>query len=238
MKKNLVCLIALLFALVSCVSVPIADTPKSIPMGEWKYKLLINGLSVGEAVIKKEENAANYITTKSMSVKFGTEVIIELTDIITETKAFVPIKYDSRELVTKNNISQDVRIISEYKGKNIVITSGNRTRTVALDRPFIVHGNYFMHSLIQQGFQAKCKAEANVYIQTSKVDETSFVDETIVGLEKVSINGQNENLIHSMQYTDGLKTADIYMDNRGIIRKMNFFYEKNYDTRFEMIIKE
>ena len=232
MKKNLVCFIVFLFALVSCVSVPISNTPKSIPMGEWKYNFISGGIVVGDANVISEENDEHYILTMTMDIERENNVRTLSTQVTVETKSFKPINRKCQHLTINNDVLHVNEYVATFNDNDITVTINQKTKQIKIDKPFMLTGNYFQHTLIEKGCSVGSSAEADVYLPCMRLNNTINAKETIVGIEQIIINGQNENLLHTLQEYDGEKIADAYYDKNGIIRKL--IYEDN----LEMIIVE
>ena len=220
MKKYLLLSVVFLYAILGCKTETIVETPKSIPMGSWNYTVSINGMLVGDAIVKSEQNDKNYITTISMNMQFSEKIKIVSNDVLIETKAFVPVKYEMNSTTSMQGKTQKTSMSVVFNGNNITVVIDGQTEKLQLEKPFMLAGNYFANSQIEKGYKPGSTVEADVYMPAMELEDTIACKETVVGVEKVMVNGALETLIHLKQELDGVTYAESYIDQHGIVRKM------------------
>ena len=220
MKKYLLLLLVFLYAVLGCKTETIIETPKSIPMGSWNYTVSINGMLVGDAIVKSEQNNKHYITTVSMNMQLAEKIKIVSNDVLIETKAFVPVKYEMNSTTSMQGKTQKTSMSVTFDDNNITVVIDGRKEKLQLEKPFMLAGNYFAHSQIEKGYKTGNTVEADVYIPALELEDTIACKETVVGVEKVMINGALETLIHLKQELDDVTYSESYIDQHGIVRKI------------------
>jgi hypothetical protein len=215
--KKLIVLMTALSLLAGCKTV--MDTPKSIPMGSWNYKLYMNGAEMGSAVLTYEEKANLYISTMTMSIAAG-PVQSTSKEVVTETKSFVPVKLEIYNQVISNGSTQNIDIVAVFNGKDIDVTAGGNTARITIDKPFVLGGNYLAKALLDKGFAKNSSATTDIYSPSLELEDTIKVEERVIGVDTVSINGKEESLIHIKQIMEDFQESDIHIDSKGVVRKM------------------
>jgi hypothetical protein len=192
--------------------------PKSIPTGTWNYKLLTNGVQLGSAVISNKISNGTYISTSELS--FGSGKIINTSrQIITETLDFKPVKLENYNKIIDGSREQTIDTIATFKGREIEIQAGNNKSTVKIEKDFLLDGNYNIAKLIENKFKAGFKQSYFIYDPTIEIDSVIPVSVRVIGTETLRINEKKERVIHIVQSIEGIKSADTYLNEKGVMVK-------------------
>jgi hypothetical protein len=213
MKKYII-IIIIFFMFSNCHS-----APDKIAQGEWNYKLFVNGLEVGTAIISNRISDSNYISTSEYNMKLADMNTITK-DIITETTDFKPVKLESYSKIENAGKVHETKIISIFKGKEVELAFGDKKYNYTVTRDFIIDGNYFMSKLIEAKFRQGYEITNYVYNPSVEAETPIKATTKVAGYEKIMINGKEFNLIHITQSIENIKdNVDLFIDNNGILQK-------------------
>jgi hypothetical protein len=205
----------------------------AVPTGTWKYRLLVNGADIGNAVITSELKNGMYISTTVMEMDAG-YIRNSTRQIITETTDFKPVKLEVYNVTEQNGQKNEMNTVAKFSGNRVDLDTAATQSTITIDRPFILEGNYFMQELIKYKFKEGTVLKNYVYEPSVDVEEPMLVMIKVLGREKVSINGKNKNLIHLGYSIENLKNIDMYIDEDGITQKTTIVMLNN---KLELILK-
>ena len=206
--------IILVFVLCGC-----CKTPGSIPTGKWNYKLLVNDVHAGSAIISNEIVHGNYVSSSKFEISLGKMTSI-LEETITETKDFVPIKLESYNKLVNGDNENETLIIANFNGRQVEILSDNNKAVHTIERDFILDGNYFMAKLIEGKFKKDLKITNHVYHPSVELEKPVMVETVVVGWEEIEIENESIRLIHLEQSMENVKNIDLYIDRSGILWKL------------------
>jgi hypothetical protein len=223
-------LLILFFISTECSS---RKMPETIPMGRWEYKLMINGVTVGSAVISNSQNEKHYISETEMKMKVGKITNISH-QVVTETKEFKPVKLEVNNSINFNDTSQKIITTAVFKEKTIELVSLGTRSKINVNEPFVIDGNYFMSKLIKNSFKEGYSVSSLIYEPSMEPDETIGVTVRVVGIETVDTGEKSIELIHIIQSIDNFKSVDIYINFDGIMEKAVI---KMLNNRIELVRK-
>jgi hypothetical protein len=221
-------LLILFFISTECSS---RKMPGTIPMGRWEYKLMINGVTVGSAVISNSQNEKHYISETEMKMKVGKITNISH-QVVTETKEFKPVKLEINNSINFNNTSQKIITTAVFKEKTIELVSLGTRSKINVNEPFVIDGNYFISKLIKNNFKEGYSVSSLIYEPSMEPDETIGVTVSVVGIETVDTGEKSIELIHIIQSIDNFKSVDIYINFDGIMEKAII---KMLNNRIELV---
>jgi hypothetical protein len=223
-------LLILFFISTECSS---RKMPGTIPMGRWEYKLMINGVTVGSAVISNSQNEKHYISETEMKMKVGKITNISH-QVVTETKEFKPVKLEVNNSINFNDTSQKIITTAVFKEKTIELVSLGTRSKINVNEPFVIDGNYFISKLIKNSFKEGYSVSSLIYEPSMEPDETIGVTVRVVGIETVDTGEKSIELIHIIQSIDNFKSVDIYINFDGIMEKAVI---KMLNNRIELVRK-
>jgi len=230
--KNILCFVPILFVIVGCSTLA---PPKSIPTGTWDYKLFMNGSEMGNASVSSIETPSLYISTTLMSIKVG-NVQSTVKEIVTETKTFVPVKFETYNQVITNGNIQNINTIAVFNGKEItVVNSQGQTARIIINKPFVLPGNYLTKALLDKGYAKNSSAEVEVYSPLLELEDTISVKQTVIGIESIEINGTKEELFHIKEIMADYQQSDVYIDQNAVPRKIRILMLNNL---IELVIQK
>ncbi|MDY6935114.1 MAG: hypothetical protein SVZ03_12945 [Spirochaetota bacterium] len=200
------------------------EMPQSIPIGKWSYRLLVNNVEMGSALISNSIVEGNYISTSEL--KFSTGNITNTNkQIITETKEFKPVKLQTHnKTLTGDNVYETITV-SVFNDRNVdvKITTGKEKTTnnakITLGKDSILDGNFFLSKLIEGKFKSGLEIEANIYDPSIELEEPIITKVKVIGLKNIEVDGKDERLIHISQSIENIKSIDFFIDSAGIMRK-------------------
>ncbi len=193
--------------------------PEKIPNGEWKYKLYVNGIEVGTALISNRIENGNYLSLSEYSMKMG-DMTTLTRDKITETLDFKPVRLESYSRIENADNVHETNIISVFDGRNVELTYGNKKYNYTVNRDFIIDGNYFMGKLIQGKFRKGLEVSNYVYNPSVELETPIKAITRVVGFENVQINGEEKQLLHIVQSIENISdNIDLFIDSKGILQK-------------------
>jgi hypothetical protein len=219
MKRNVIYILSLLFLVNFCSSSPAAHD--SIATGEWKYKLAVNGVSVGTAVISNKIKDGNYVSSSEYSMKLA-DLDTTTKDVVTETMDFKPVRLESSTKIRNNGKDYGTDIVTVFNGRNVELTYGTAGKKVnyTIGRDFIIDGGYFTNQLIKSKFKEGIEIVNYVYNPSVELETPIKAVTKVAGREKITINGTEKNLIHIVQSIENIKdNIDIYADPNGIMQR-------------------
>ena len=208
--------------------------PKSIPAGTWNYKLFMNGTQMGTASLTSAETSVHYISTIVMSIEVaGAQSTTK--EILTETKTFVPVKFEAYNQVITNGIVQNMDTVAVFNGKEITVSSQGQIARVIIDKPFVLPGNYLTKALLDKGYVKSSLVEAEVYNPLLELEDTVLIRQEVLGIEIVEINGVKEELLHIREIIVDFQQSDMYIDSSGVPRKISALMLNNL---LELVIEK
>ncbi|MFC1669766.1 hypothetical protein ACFL20_05185 [Spirochaetota bacterium] len=227
MKKVSLCFIAILF-LFSCRKIP-----GTIPLGKWKYKLLVNGVELGKATFENKIEDNRYVNTTEMQMEAGYVKNLSR-QIITETMDFKPLKLEVYNRSINEGVTQEIRKVAIIKDDMVKLMVDKKKYNIRLKKAFIFDGNYFINELIKNKFKKGVKIKSNLYDPSVEIDDTIKATIKVIGIKKIEINGKEKELYHVVQAIENFKLIDFYIDGNGITQKASITMLNN---RFELIFE-
>ncbi|MCL2025434.1 MAG: hypothetical protein FWG92_01360 [Leptospirales bacterium] len=224
-------IIPILFVIVGCKTF---EPPKSMPTGTWNYKLFMNGSEMGHASVTSAETSNLYISTLIMSIKAG-DTQSTTKEIVTETKDFVPVKFETYNQVILNGQTQNIDTVAIFNGKEITVKNQDHIARIIIDKPFVLPGNYLTKVLLDKGFEKNTSVTVEIYSPLLELEDTVTVKQIVVGTANVEINGIRENLLHLKQIMADFQESDVYLDSNGVLRKIRILMLNNL---IEMVIEK
>ena len=212
MKKALVSIIVFL------VTATCQNTPDSIPLGSWDYDIYINDVKTGTARFSTEKTGNTYVCSSFMQV-FGGDVINTTEQVLIETTDFKPVKLEIHNKIIHGDTVEKIDTVARFKGGQVTLTVDGMTSTVVINRPFVLDGNIYLHELIKAGFKKGTSISLSVYEPSIEIDEPVTMHVSVMGRKTVSVGGRIRPLIHITQAIAGIKSIDVYIDNRGVTHK-------------------
>ena len=200
------------------ISLGCGDVPESIPTGSWKYALLINGVRAGNAVISNRREGETYVIASELNINLaGMQNVSK--QVITETTSFTPVKIETSNRIKIPTGWRDIETTALFRGPSVEIRSGGRKTVVTLKGDFVLDGNYFTAKLIEGRFREGLEIKGAIYDPSIELDALVPVTTRVVGRELVDVAGTKRSLLHVSQSIDVIKSADSYLDERGVMVK-------------------
>jgi hypothetical protein len=218
---RLITLTVLFMALLSCKTYP-----ESIPLGTWKYDILVNNARVGHATVTTAARGNNYVSTTEMTMKAGSIVNTTLQTIV-ETRDFKPVSLETRNRIIHNGAAENIDTSATF-------SNGRASSTITIDRPFVLDGAIYAHELIRNEFRTGTEISFSVYEPSIETEEPISVKMNVIGPVTVVTGGEEETLIHVTETIAGIKNIDLYVDQQGITRRAVITMLNN---RLELIMK-
>jgi len=202
----------LVIILSSCTAV---IPPKELPLGAWKYRLYINGIKSGTASMSIAQKDNTYVSTLTLALKQGFK------------------KYHSHQIVIENldgspvyleidNINEDknkkfrLRTKTYFRGNSVRVITEKNNATVELRKQPHIDGVFFMLNLIKRDFKIGTEIKTNLYDPTVEVEETIPASMKVIGFDRHRIRGSLRKLIHLRMNIDGIRSTDIFINEKGI----------------------
>ncbi len=195
-----------------------SKTPHAIPLGTWKYDLLVNGTPVGAAVLSNIKSEGRYILTSELTMGAGSTVNISK-QVVTETLDFKPVKLESRNRIVNGAKEQVIETVALFRGREVEIKMGGHTSVIKVDRDFMLDGNYFIFRLMEKRFKEGTEIKGYIYDPTIELESPIAVTTRVVGWETVDVAGKKRKLLHIVQTLEQIKSADSYLDEDGVLVK-------------------
>jgi hypothetical protein len=193
--------------------------PEKIAQGDWKYKLYVNEVEAGTALISNKIKDNKYISSSEYSMKLA-DLNTLTRDVITETTDFKPVKLESYSKIVNKGQVTETNIISIFKGKEVEVTYGKKKVNYTVNRDFIIDGNFFMTKLIEAKFKQGFEITNYVYNPSVELETPIKVTTKVVGFEKIMINGKENKLMHIVQSLENIKdNIDLFIDEHGVLQK-------------------
>lgn len=176
----------LMLALLSCNKVP-----GEIIKGEWRYRLMVNGVRAGSAVITSGEKDGMLIKRTAMSIKLGT-IKNSSVQTVTETKDFRPVRLEIMNTLedTSSGNRHLIAKVAEFSDDTVTLDSDGTKAVYKIPGPFIIEGEFFTDSLIKGGFKEGMEVRARLYEPTVAADKTILVIINVAGRKKNNSRGQ------------------------------------------------
>lgn len=190
--------------------------PGAIPSGQWEYRLLANGVQVGRAILSNRASNGNYVITSELRMDMGRIGNISR-QIVTETTDFRPVKLESYTTLLNNGKKQTIDTVAEFNGQTVTVRAGDKTSAITLRGNFVLDGNYFIASMIGAGFRRGFETKALIYDPTIELETLIPVTTRVIGMEDVVLGGKTVRLMHITQSIDNVKSADSYLDEKGVL---------------------
>lgn len=206
-----------LFFLIS-ISAACKPAPSEIPLGTWKYDILVNGIKNGTAVITNSLDNGRYTSNSRMEIKAG-KISNTTEQVLVETTEFKPVRLEIKNRIIHGDVIEKIDTVAEFNDQQVTLDSDGNKRTFTINQPFVLDGNLYMRELIKAGFKQGTTLTLSVYEPTIEVEEPIPVKIAVVGREKVDVKNEMKELIHIVQFIAGIKSVDIYMDDSGITYK-------------------
>jgi hypothetical protein len=200
------------------ISIGCGGVPDSIPTGSWNYALLINGVRAGGAVISNHREGETYVIASELNMNIAGMQNVSR-QVVTETTAFTPVKIETSNRIKIPAGWKDIQTTALFRGKNVEIRSGGRKTVITLQGEFVLDGNYFTARLIEGGFRDGLEIKGAIYDPSIELDALVPVTTRVVGRELVDVGGVKRRLLHVSQSIDVVKSADSYLDEKGVMVK-------------------
>ena len=217
----------LFIVLASC-----SEMPSKLPMGEYSYKLIMNGIETGSAVTSTVISENTYITNTVMSLEIGSVKNIT-NQTIKETLNFEPISFEAIHTVITENNTQEVSWLAQIDGKKIKLKAGDCLIEFELNEPFRFDGNFILNELIAQRFRKNSAVSVKIYDPTLEPEDLIPVQVRFVGIKNIEINNKMKRVLHLVQSIENFKNIDIYLDSNGVVQKSVIIMLNN---KIELII--
>ncbi|HDP81430.1 MAG TPA: hypothetical protein ENN21_11365 [Spirochaetes bacterium] len=195
-----------------------AKTPGAVPAGSWTYDLLVNGASVGEAVLSNKKEDGRYIMVSELKMGTGDTVNISR-QTLTETLDFKPVRLETRNIIITGAKRQEIDTVALFRGREVEITMGGHRTVITLKDDFVLDGNYFLSEFIRNGFREGTEIKGRIYDPSIELETPIAVTARVVGWETVEVAGKKQKLLHIVQSLEQVKSADSYMDEDGVMVK-------------------
>jgi hypothetical protein len=234
-KKIVLLLIVLLFSCnktSSSLLISDEDIPSKLPMGEYSYKLIMNGTEIGKATTSNTISDNNFIVNTEMIMEIGAVKNITK-QTIKETLNFEPISFESVNTVTTKNNTQEISWKANFDGKKIILKNENNTNEFNPNEPFKFDGNFILNELIAQKFKENSIVSLKMYDPTLEPEDLISVQVKFVGMKKIKINNKTEKVLHLVYAIENFKNIDIYIDSKGVVQKQVIIMLNN---RIELVI--
>ncbi len=192
--------------------------PGAIPVGTWDYDILINGVDAGEARTSVRADKNRYVSVSYMTIEAG-EVVNSYTQTLTETVDFKPVSLKIENRVIHGSKTENIDTVAVFKDNTVTLTAGGSTRTITIDKPFVLDGAIYMSELVRRKFRKGTEISFSVYEPTVETEEPISVKLLVLGEKQVEINGESRTLVHVVESIAGIKNIDIYVDDEGITHK-------------------
>lgn len=192
--------------------------PTAIATGTWKYRLLVNGADIGNAVVTNTVSNNRYVSTMEMEMNAG-YMQNTVRQVSVETLDFRPVSLEIHSKILQEGKTHEVTTIAKFNGSAVELDTGEAKSTITINRPFILEGNYFMNELIKSGFKEGTVVKNHIYEPSVDTEEPVLMMVKVIGTESVEIRGRNVDLIHLGTSIENLKNIDSYIDKKGITHK-------------------
>lgn len=187
--------------------------------GEWKYKLFLNEIEVGYAIIINRTENNNYITSSEYLIKFK-NITTVTKDTVIETLDFKPVKLQNYSKIESAGKFQETNIVSTFNGRNVELIHGDKKYKYKLNRDYIIDGNYFMSLVMKAKFKPGFEAVNYIYNPAVELDTPIQAKTKVIGPVTIIINGKKNKLIHIVQSIENIKeNINLYVDEKGILHK-------------------
>ncbi|HSV97031.1 MAG TPA: hypothetical protein VLM75_08870 [Spirochaetota bacterium] len=192
--------------------------PETIPTGSWNYALFINGARAGNAVISNRREGETYVITSELNMNIAGMHNVSR-QVVTETTEFAPVKLETSNRIKIPSGWKSIETTALFRGRNVEIRSGGRKTLVTLDGDFVLDGNFFAAKLIEGRFREGLEIKGAIYDPSIELDALVPVTTRVLGREIVDVAGTKRRLLHVSQSIDVIKSADSYLDEKGVMVK-------------------
>jgi hypothetical protein len=207
--------------------------PEKIPLGEWQYIMLVNGVEIGTAKSSNKIVDDTYILHSELKMGLGSVINISKQTII-ETLDFIPIRLESHNTIINDGDKQQIDTVATFKGQNVELIADDHKATITLDKEFRLEGNYILSKLIEGRFKEGLEIETNIYDPTIEQGFPIPIKITVRGIVRVQLGDESRRLIHITESIANVKSIDSYIDERGVMIKTVI---KMLNTTIELIKK-
>lgn len=215
MKKFIIICALVVLSISGCSTFVLPD---KISQGKWNYRLLINGVEAGSAVISNRVVGKTYESSSMFSINLaGTSSVSKETVI--ETLDFAPVRLESYSKIDGGGSKNETVTSAVFNGTKVELVINNRKAAYDIKKKFILDGNYSVAKLIEGGFREGMEVEERVYNPSIELEDTILVKTKVAGIEDVDVNGKSEKLIHVTQTVENVKSIDIYLDSQAVTKK-------------------
>lgn len=208
--------------------------PEKIPLGEWQYIMLVNGVEVGTAKSSNKIVDGTYILHSELRMGLGSVTNIS-EQTITETLDFIPIRLESHNTIIDDGDKQQIDTVATFKGQIVELVVDNHKATIRLDKEFRLEGNYILSKLIEGRFKEGLEIETNIYDPMIEEGFPIPIKITVRGIVRVQLGDESRRLIHITESIADVKSIDSYIDGNGVMIKTVI---KMLNTTIELIKKK
>jgi hypothetical protein len=187
-------------------------------IGEWKYKIFINGNNAGIAIVKISTNGDNYIHELEMETTTG-DIKNTSRKKLVETKDYKPVSLEIINKIISNNDIQEIKTIVNAKEDGVDVISDNNRFFVPIERPFIFDGLYHTAELKKIRFKKGDLIKSRIFDPQIENESSVILNTAVSGKKKFTIRDKEIELFHVLQFINNLKAIEMYMDSRGTIYK-------------------
>lgn len=205
---------------------------KQIPTGKWKYQILIKDQIIGDAEIETALKENNYINRSTLTIK-SKKITNKSILVITESKKFEPIKYESYKITSINNNEAISKIVANFKKNKITVKTDLTNTIITIKEPFLLEGNYFLNELLNKKFSQNFSINKKIY--EPSISNTKLLNYQIksLGLKKVKFKNNFIKLYHIKQEIPNLTEINSYFNEKGILQLAKI---KSFDTIIKLRI--
>jgi hypothetical protein len=205
--------------------------PQEIPLGEWQYIMLVNGIEVGTAKSSNKIIDNKYVLHSELKMGLGSVVNMSKQTII-ETLDFIPLRLENHNTIINDGNKQKIDTVATFKGQAVELIVDDQRVTITLDKEFRLEGNYILAKLIEGRFKEGLTIEINIYDPTIEQGFPIPIKITVKGIKSVKLGDESVRLIHITESIANVKSIDLYIDERGVMIKTVI---KMLNTTIELI---
>ena len=208
--------------------------PEKIPLGEWQYVMLVNGVEVGTAKSSNKIIDGRYVLHSELRMGLGSVINIS-EQTITETLDFIPVRLESHNTIINEGEKQQIDTVATFKGQSVELVVDNHKATIRLEKEFRLEGNYILSKLIEGRFKEGLEIETSIYDPMIEEGFPIPIKVTVRGIVRIKIGDESRRLIHITESIADIKSIDSYIDESGVMIKTVI---KMLNTTIELIKKE
>lgn len=192
---------------------------EEIPEGSWDYSILMNDVNVGKGfitIIKKDDS---HIHKSEFTIEFS-GVHNKTSHTIVETPDFSPISIETENITERGDMKIEYSFRADFDGNNVVLKADGKEIDFTIDVPFVLEGGYVLSRLIEEGAGPGAEFQYNVYDPAIEPDGPIPVTTIVKGYQRVTVNNESRRLLHLQHILDDVKIMNSYLDEKGVIQKM------------------